>query len=105
MRPTSVTVSATGSSAWIPVDYTQANFNVGISVDVSAGATLTWVVQLTSDDIFDASVTPTAFTAPAGLDTGTADEIGNITIPCRAVRLNCTVTSGSATMTVVQGRK
>ena len=104
MRPTSVTVSATGSSAWIPVDHTQRNFNVGIQVDVSAGATLTWVVQMTSDDIFDSSVTPTAFTAPSPLDTGTGDEVGNITIPCRAIRLNATVTSGSATMTLVQGR-
>lgn len=105
MRPTSVTVSATGTSAWIPVDYTQANFNVGITVDVSAGASLTWVVEVTSDDIFNSAVTPTGFVAPAPLDTGTGDEIGNITIPVRAVRLNCTVTSGTATMTIVQGRK
>lgn len=105
MRPTSVTVSATGASAWIPVDWTQANFNVGITVDVSAGATLTWVVEMTSDNIYDSTVTPTAFTAPAPLETGTTDEVGNITIPCRALRLNCTITSGTATMTLVQGRK
>ena len=105
MRPTSVTNTATGVSAWIPVDYTQANFNLGITVDVSAGATLTWVVEVTSDDIYDSSVTPTAFTAPAPLDTGTTDEVGNITIPIRAVRLNTTITSGTAKMTIVQGRK
>ena len=104
MRPTNVTVSATGSSAWIPVNYAQENFNLGITVDVSAGASLSWVVQLTSDDIFDSTVTPTAYTAPSGLDAGTGDEIGNITIPCRAVRLNCTISSGTAKMTVVQGR-
>ncbi len=105
MRPTSVTVSATGSSNWIPVDYAQSTFNLGIQVDVSGGASLTWVVQMTSDDIFDPNVTPTAFTAPSPLDTGTGDEVGSITVPCRAIRLNATVVSGSATMTVVQGRK
>ena len=105
MRPTSVTVSATGNSNWIPVDYTQNNFNLGIQVVVSDGASLTWVVQLTSDDVFDPDVTPTAITAPDPLNTGTGNEIGSITTPVRAVRLNATVTSGTATMTVIQGRK
>lgn len=107
MRPTKVTVSSQTSSAWIPVDWTKMDFNLGIMVDVSAGATLTWGVQITTDDIFDSSVTPTAVSAPSssGLDTGTGDEIGNITIPCTAVRLNVSAhTSGSAVMTVVQGR-
>lgn len=103
MRPTSVTVSATGNSAWIPVDYRQAPFNLGIGVDVSAGASLTWVVQMTMDDVFDSSVTPTAIAALSPLETGTGDEIGSITVPCRAVRLNATVAGGSATMTVIQG--
>jgi hypothetical protein len=103
MRPTSVTVSATGTSAWIPVDYRQAPFNLGIAVDVSAGASLTWVVEMTLDDVFDSSVTPTAIAAPSPLEAGNADEVGAITIPCRAVRLNSTVTGGSATMTVIQG--
>jgi hypothetical protein len=105
MRPTKVTVTATGTSAWIPVDRTQANFNLGIMVDVSAGATLTWVVEVTMDDVQDPLVTPTAVTAPAPLEAGSADEIGNITIPCTAVRLNATITGGTVTMTVVQGRK
>ena len=105
MRPTSVTVSATGTSAWIPVDYRQAPFNLGIAVDVSAGATLTWVVEVTMDDVFDAAVTPVAITAPSPLEAGNADEIGAITIPCRAVRLNATITGGTATMTVIQGNR
>jgi hypothetical protein len=104
MRPTSVTVSSATSSAWIPVNYRQNSFNVGIQVDVSAGATLTWVVETTSDNVFDSSVTPTAIVAAAPLDTGTGDETGNITIPVRAVRLRISAfTSGSAVMTVIQG--
>ena len=103
MRPTSVTVTNAATSAWIPVDYTQANFNLGIMVDVTSG-TPTWVVQITMDDVFDSSVTPTAVAAPSPLETGTTDEVGNITIPCRAVRLTQTGT-GVSVMTVVQGRK
>ena len=105
MRPTSITVSATGNSNWIPVDYTQTDFNLGIQVTVSSGASLIWVVQLTSDDVFDPDVTPTAITAPDPLNTGTGNEIGSITTPVRAVRLNVTVTSGTVTMTVIQGTR
>lgn len=106
MRPTSVTVSATGASAWIPVDYKQTPFSLGIQVDVSAGATLTWVVETTMDDIFNSTITPLALTDISGtLSTGTTDESGSITVPCRAIRLNCTVTSGNATMTVIQGNR
>lgn len=101
MRPSKVQVTNTSNSAWIPVNFRQLNFNVGIQVDVISG-TPTWSVQLTLDDIFDSSVTPSAITAPAPLDTGTVDEIGNITIPCTAVRLSQTGT-GVSVMTVVQG--
>jgi hypothetical protein len=105
MRPTKVTVTtsaATGESAWIPLNYRQDDFNVGIMVDVTAG-TPTWIVQVTMDDIFDTSVTPTAVAAPAPLETGTTDEIGSITVPCRAVRLTHSSSSGTSVMTVVQG--
>ncbi len=104
MRPTSTTVSSVANSAWIPVNYRQSSFNVGLQVDVSAGASLTWRIETTSDNIFDTSITPTAITAAAPLDTGTGDEVGNITIPVRAVRLAVTIhASGSATLTVIQG--
>ena len=103
MRPTSVTVTNAATSAWIPVDYTMSTFNLGIQVDVTSG-TPTWVVQVTMDDIYDSSVTPTAVAAPSPMETGTADEVGSITIPCRAVRLTQSGT-GVSTMTVIQGRK
>ena len=104
MRPTSVTVSSATSSAWIPVDYTQANFTLGLQV-VQTG-TATWSVQCTSDNIFDSTVTPAAIAAPSPMDTGTTNEIGNLTVPVSAVRLNVSSwTSGDVTLTVVQGRK
>lgn len=108
MRPTSITVSSQTASAAIPVDYTQANFNLGISV-VSTGIN-TWSVQMTMDNIFDSTVTPTWIAVPSssGLEAGIGgtNEVGSITCPCRAIRLNVSAyTSGSVTMTVVQGRK
>lgn len=102
MRPTKVTVTNAATSAWIPVDYRQDGFNLGIMVDVTSG-TPTWAVQITMDDVFDSSVTPTAVAAPAPLDTGTTDEVGSITIPCRAVRVTQTGT-GVTTTTIIQGK-
>lgn len=104
MRPKSKTLTATGSTAWIPVDWPRSNFNIGIQIDVSAGASLTWSVEVTSDDIFDSTVTPVATAALSPLDTGTGDEIGSITVPVRAIRLTATITSGTVKMTMVQGR-
>ena len=103
MRPTSVTVTDAATSAWIPVDYTQSAFILGIMVDVTSG-TPAWVVQVTMDDIFDPAVTPTAVAAPSPLEAGSTDEVGSIVIPCRAVRITQTGT-GVSKMTVVQGRK
>lgn len=99
------TVSSATSSNWIPVDYTQSNFNLGIAV-VSSG-TLTWKVEVTLDNPLDPNVTPTAITAPDPLGTGAGgtNEVASITIPCRGVRLTVApYSSGSATMTVIQGR-
>jgi hypothetical protein len=105
MRPK--TTNALGSvttTAWYPVNSASADFNVGIQVNVSSGASLTWVVQTTSDDVFNPAVTPEAVTAPSPLDTGTVSETGVITIPVRAVRLSCSVwASGTVSMTIIQG--
>lgn len=105
MRPK--TTNALGSvtnTNWYPVNSASADFNVGITVNVSAGASLTWVVQTTNDDVFNSAVTPAGVVAASPLDTGTGSEIGAITTPCRAVRLQCTVwASGTVSMTIVQG--
>jgi hypothetical protein len=104
MRPFTKTLSATGSTNWLPINYSQNAFNIGVQVVVSGGASLVWIVEITNDDIYNPAVTPVATVAPAPLDTGTATEVGNITIPCRAIRLTATITSGTATMTAIQGR-
>lgn len=102
MRPTSVSRTGTGASAWIPVDYAQSAFSLSVAVVVSG--TVTYDVEHTFDDIFDSSVTPTAF-KQAALTAQTANKDGSYTSPIRAVRVNNTSGSGTTTLTVIQGRK
>ena len=102
MRPTSITVSSAASSAWIPLDYKQNPFNVGFGVVIPSG-TLTYKIEHTFDDVYDPSVTPVSFdhSSVSGKSTN-AD--GNYAFPVRAIRLTVTsYTSGSVTLTVLQG--
>lgn len=69
MRPTSVTQSAAGPSAWVPVDYLAIAFGIGFGCSVSSGASLTYTVQHTFDDLGPGSpgTTPTTgFHYPTG---------------------------------------
>ncbi len=101
MRPTSITVSSAASSAWISLDYRQSPFNVGIGCVVSG--TLTYKVEHTFDDVNDSTITPTAFTHST-ITSATTNSDGNYAFPVRAIRVTVTsFTSGSVTMTVLQG--
>ncbi len=104
MRPITKTISATGYTDWIPVDYTLSAFNVGVQVMPSTGADVIWSVQTTLDDPFTTLI-PKAVPAKDPLTTGTGYEIGNIQTPCRAVRLAATIASGTIDFTIVQGRR
>lgn len=104
MRPVVVKkeASATGATAWVPLDFTQNIMNVGIGVDITA--TATFGVEVTYDDIFDPTVTPVAMPfadIPAGT---TADIYKALNIPVRAVRLNVAANTGEVKMTVIQGQ-
>ena len=105
MRPIRVSVGSQTTSAPIPMDTYQNPFNVGVSVNLSAGASLTYTVQHTFDDInapgFSAA-TATWF-PHATLAAKTASSDGNYAYPVTAIRLNVTAfTSGTATMNVIQ---
>jgi len=102
MRPQVVTKSSSGTTAWIPLDYKQSPFNVGLGLVISGG-TLTADVEHTFDDVFDTSITPTAF-KHSTLVGKTANADGNYAFPIRAVRINVTAhTSGTAALTILQG--
>jgi hypothetical protein len=102
MRPKKVTVTGVATSAWLPVDYKQDPTNIGIGCVLVSG-TATFSVEHTFDDIFDASVTPTAF-PNSGITAATASKDGNYAFPVRAVRLNVTAgVSPVVSMTILQG--
>src|SRR5271163_2299181 len=53
MRPVYLTLSGAANAVtpWVPVDYLQTAFNIGLLFSISSGASLTATVQLTDDDI------------------------------------------------------
>ena len=76
MRPVSYTLSATGVGPWVPLDYNQSPFAVGLGVKLSAGAVLTYTVQHTFVDIFSL-LRLTALTRAATVATITfSDNVG-----------------------------
>lgn len=105
MRPVRVTVGSQAASNVIPLDTYQDPFNVSIGVVLSAGASLTYSVQHTFDDVFADNFDPATATwfTNAGLSAKTTSLDGNYTMPVTAIRLNVTTySSGNATMTVIQ---
>lgn len=100
MRRIVNTVSGVANSPVLPLDHRAQVFNVGIAVTISA--TATYNVQYTLDDIYNSAITPTWFTIPAPFTAATANASGNLTIPCAAIRLNVTASTGTATITLIQ---
>ena len=100
MRPQVIKQTGTGSTAWIPLDYKQSPFNVGFGVVVSGTATYT--IEHTFDDVFDSSITPTAFQHSTVVGQS-ANANSNYAFPVRAVRITISAGTGSATLTLLQG--
>lgn len=102
MRRQIIVVGALGSSAAIPVDYRAQVFNIGIGCVISGGASLTYKIQYTFDDIYDPLVVPTWFDHSVIVGQ-TANKDGTITSPVSAIRLTTTVyASGTVTATLLQ---
>jgi hypothetical protein len=100
MRPQVISITGTGTTAWIPVDYKQSPFNVGLGVVVNG--TITYNIEHTFDDVFNTAVTPTAFIHSV-LTAQTTNKDGNYAFPVRAIRVNNTAGTGSTTLTILQG--
>ena len=105
MRPVRTALTAAGYSNLIPLDIDQSPFNVSVAVSLSAGASLTYTVEHTYDDIYAQGFDPSTavWFSQAGLTSKTVKLDGNYNYPVRAVRLSVESHSGgTATMTVIQ---
>jgi archaellum component FlaF (FlaF/FlaG flagellin family) len=100
MRPQVISITGTGTTAWIPLDYKQSPFNVSVAAVVNG--TVTYDIEHTFDEIFDTTVTPTAF-KHASITAQTANKDGNYAFPVRAIRVNNTAGTGTTTLTILQG--
>lgn len=100
MRPTSVTQTNSGSTAWIPVDWRSNPFNLSFACVVDSGSP-TYKVEHTFDNVMDPAVTPTAFTHEF-ITASTASDDGNYAFPIRGMRLTISSGTGVVTMTVLQ---
>ena len=99
MRPIVIAQTGAGSSASAPMNINTSPFNVGIGVVVSG--TVTFSIQHTFDDVFNATVTPIWFTHPS-LTGLTVNTDGNYAFPVRALKVLVTSGSGTATATIIQ---
>ena len=100
MRPVVIKKSGTGTSNWIPLDFKQSPFSVGLGCVV--GGTITYDIEHTFDDVYNTAVTPIAF-KHSTLITKSANADGNYAFPIRAIRINNTAGTGSTTLTILQG--
>lgn len=101
MRPQVVTLISPGTSNWIPVDFYKLPFMISMAVTVTGSATAS--VEYTLDDVWDPAVTPVAYQV-TGMNAITSNTHGVVDFPVRAVRLTAGPVSGSATLTILQGR-
>ena len=93
-------------SGWVPLDYRSGNFTVGLAVELSSSAALTYTVEHTFNDVqVDGFVEDDATTHNhESLVTQTASADGNYTNPATAFRLALTAhTSGTATIRSASG--
>lgn len=100
MRPQIISITGTGQTAWIPLDYKQNPFNVGFGVVVSG--TVTYDIEHTFDNVLEPGTVPTAF-KHASLVSQTANKDGNYAFPIMAIRINNTAGTGTTTATILQG--
>ena len=100
MRPQVISITGTGTTEWIPLDYKQSPFNVGMGIVVNG--TVTYDIEHTFDDILAQGTTPTAF-KHSSLTAQTTNKDGNYAFPIRAIRINNTAGTGTTTLTILQG--
>lgn len=95
-------LSAVGTSPWVRLDSKIAPFIAHAHVKVSAGASLTYTVEYTTDNLADEFVGGEGYDLPDFADVTTS--LSKVIVaPVTGVRLNVTSwTSGTATLQVRQ---
>jgi len=100
MRSSSVSVTGVAASAWLPLDAGTVGTNFGLYLTPGAGATVT--VQVTPDNVLDASVTPVAFAIPVATLVGaTVNIAAALPLGALAVRMNQTAGATTSRLQVV----
>ena len=102
MRQTQ-TLSQTGAgqSRWLPLDNDINVFNTTLFVDVTG--TVVATIEGTLDDIQDPTVTPVAFSLPIAALVGlSTDQVANLTVPMKAIRINQASGSGTTLLKSLQ---
>lgn len=111
-RPIYQTITATGNTTPLVVDYLQTPFGITAAVEEGAGVSaISVTLQYTLDDPNDASWTPVWFSAGAAVTANTVWTFGpnagganSYPGPIRALRLNvATLTGGNLRLAVLQG--
>ena len=104
MRAITKTVTGVGVSAPIPLDNYISPFNIGFGVIVSSGATVSYTVQHTFDDVFSENFSAASATwfPHEDLVSQTANQDGNYAFPITAMRLNVGTSNGSVTIKAIQ---
>lgn len=99
MRTITVSQTAAGSSATIPLDTYANPFNIGIGVAVTG--TVDYTIQHTFDNVQDAAVTPTWYNH-SSLAALTVNADGNYAFPVSAVKILVNSGAGTATAKIIQ---
>ena len=101
MRRSVQTHTTTGAKAWIPCDFNDANGGISFAAALSGG-TGTFSIEVTYDDLYDATVTPVAF--PTSVAAATASAATGSALPISGVRVNISAIAGATVkFTVLQG--
>jgi hypothetical protein len=104
MRAVVQTVTGAGVSAPIPLDNYISPFNVGFGVIVSSGATVSYTIQHTFDNVFAANFNPATATwfNHEDLVSQTDNQDGNYAFPITAMRVNVGTSNGTVTLKAIQ---
>ena len=104
MRPIVISQTGAGATAPVPMNQYTSPFNVGFGCIVSAGATVSYTVQHTFDDVFSPTFNPATATwfNHSDVSSQTANTDGNYAFPVTAIRLNVGSSNGTVTIKAIQ---